>query len=61
MITIYSTSTGFQSGHQHIIVTIQGTTPSELEMADIQIDYETKDISEHVTDWKGSLTVWGNP
>jgi hypothetical protein len=60
-VTIESTSTGFQSGHRNIIVTIQGITPASLEMADLTIEYERKDISEHITDWKGSLTVWGNP
>jgi hypothetical protein len=42
-------------------VTIQGITPASLEMADLTIEYEKKDISNHITDWKGSLTVWGNP
>lgn len=58
MITI-NTFSNF--GNQPITITIEGTTPAELTLSGLKIDYGQNDVGAYIVNWVGSITFLGKP
>jgi hypothetical protein len=48
-------------GDKPVSIEIEGKTPDALTLCGLTIQYETKEINETLTDWKGSISFIGRP